>query len=175
MTATATVPWNPIDAAVNKATIAGQLTPGVCEITGANSPRKWDERGGYGYSGAIVVYHGTGLSHFTIGLTLYTIEDWNDWAKFKSVVAKAPFGKRPRALDISHPVLAEVGITSIVVEDVNAPMQIDDGVWLVEIKAIEYRNPKYTLAKPEGSAATPVDPREQEIAANSQEIDELSK
>ena len=166
-------PWNPLDNSLDKATIGGRLTPGICEIVGANSPRAWDERAGYGLSGAIVVFHGVKLSHFTIKFQLYTTQDWNDWHAFKPIVDKPPIGTWQGPLDCAHPLLADLGIRSIVIEDVLVPEQSDDGVWTIELKVIEFRGPKGALAKPEGSAATPVDPKEQEIAANTDYISEL--
>lgn len=164
---------NPLDTPIDKATISGRLTPGICEIVGASSPRAWDERAGYGLSGAIVVFHGVKLSHFTIKFRLYTTQDWTDWRAFKPLVDKPPIGKRQGPLDCVHPLLADLGIRSIVVEDVLVPEQTDDGEWTIELKVIEYRKPKQGLAKPEGSAATEVDPFEQQIAANTSEIADL--
>lgn len=166
--------WNPIEQPIDKVVMAGKLTPGIAEIVGANSPRSWDERGGYGLSGALSVFTGIKLAHFSIRLSLYTIEDWNDWHAFKAIVAKPPYGKRPRAIDISHPILDDVGIRAVGVEDVLGAEQSDAGVWTIEIKCIEFRKPKVALAKPEGATATPVDPVEQKIALKNAEYDALA-
>lgn len=165
--------WNPIDTPVDKAFLGGRITPGLCDIEGANSPRNWDERDGYGLSGATVIFKGVKLSHFSIKFRLYTVEDWNDWHAFAPTVAKPPLGKRPRALDIAHPITDEVQIRSVVVDDVLAPAQTGDGEWTVEVKLIEFRKPRLALAKPQGSTATPVDPIEQQIQANSDRIAQL--
>ena len=165
--------WNPLDDSVDKATIGGQLTPGICEIVGADSPRAWDERTGYGLSGATVYFHGIKLSHFSIRFRLYTTQDWDDWHTFRPLVDRPPIGKRPRSLDCVHPLLEDLGISSIVIEDVLVPEQTDDGEWTIELKVIEFRQPKFGMAKPEGSTATPVDPVEAEIQANSDRIAQL--
>lgn len=165
--------WNPLDNSVDQAKIGGQLTPGICEIIGADSPRAWDERQGYGLTGATVFYHGTKLSHFSIKFWLYTAQDWDDWHAFRPLVDRPPIGKRARSLDIAHPLLEDLGIRSIVIESVGVAEQADDGVWTIELKVIEFRQPKFTMAKPEGSTATPVDPVEQEIQTNSDRIAQL--
>lgn len=165
--------WNPIDAPVDKAFLGGRVTPGLCDIEGANSPRNWDERDGYGLSGALLVFKGVKLSHFSIKFRLYTPADWDDWHAFAPTVAKPPLGKRARSLDIAHPITDEVRIRSVVVEDVLAPVQTGDGEWTVEVKLIEWRTPIRTLAKPQGSTATEVDPVEQQIQANSDRIAQL--
>lgn len=155
--------WDPITQPVDYIDLGGQRSPGLAEVVGASSPRKWDERRGYGLSGAIVVFRGIGLARFSVKLRFYTPEDWAGWYAWKPVVDRPPLGTRPRALDIWHPLLEAQQITKVVVEDVGQPEQTDDGEWTVEIKFIEYRRPKIALAKPEGSQATPADPMEAEI------------
>jgi hypothetical protein len=161
--------WNPIDEPRDWVKLGGLRTPGLCEITGAGSPRRWDERESYGYSGATVVFHGLKLAHFALRLRFFTSQDWEDWYAFKPSIDKPPLGAKQGPLDIEHPLLAQVGITSAVVEDVMSPTQTADGEWTVELRMIEYRTLKFALAKPDASAATPVDPALQsarEKAAN---------
>lgn len=166
--------WNPIDTPVDKVIFAGRPSPGLADVVGADSPRDWDERRGYGLSGATLFFRGVKLSHFSVKLRLYTVQDWVDWYAFKPIVDKPPLGKRPRAIDISHPFLEDLGIRAVEVENVGAPEQTDHGEFTVELKLIEYRRPKFTMSKPEGAEATPVDPVEQEIAKNSAEIAALA-
>jgi hypothetical protein len=157
--------WNPFDDPVNKIVLTGKPSPGLADVAGAGTPRKWEERQGYGAGGAILVFLGNGLSQFEVKLRLYTRKDWNDWHAWKSIVQKPPASSRyrpPRALDIYHPLLAECQIKSVVVLDVSQPSPEDElGTWSITIKFQSYRRPKIQLAKPEGSAATPVDPYEQ--------------
>ncbi len=155
--------WNPLDEPADKVWLAQRWSPGLVDIDGADSPRNWEEMPGYGWSGALLRFKGIGLAHFSIKLRLYTAQDWIDWAVFKPLVDRPPLGRRPRALDVWHPLLVDQGIYSLVVENLGQPMQTDSGEWTIEIKCIEYRMPKYSLATPSGAAATPVDPYEQEI------------
>lgn len=155
--------WNPIDAPQDRALIADRLTPGLCEITGASSPRKWDEQAGYAMTGAILVYRGIGLAHFSMRFKLFTREHWEEWAAIRPFLLRPPVGQRARALDVQHPVLDEVGISQMVVEDVTAPEQSEDGVWTIELKCIEWRRYKISTAKPDGSEATPEDPLQTEF------------
>lgn len=71
----------------------------------------------------------------------------------------APLGaiRRPRALDIWHPILEDWGVRSVVVENVLQPKQTGDGEWTIEVRLIEYRVPVFALARPEGSQAAPQD------------------
>lgn len=168
--------WNPLKEPVDYAIIAGKRTPGICDIVGASSPRKWDERDGYGLSGATLWFKGVGLAHFSIKLRLYTDQDWEDWYAFKPLVERPPLGKWPKSKDIHHPLLVDLGIKSIVIEDLLQAERTDDsGEWTQEIKAIEFRTPKFTLAKPDGSAATPADPVEQEIGRLTDQYQSLAE
>lgn len=125
-------------------------------------------------SGATVVFHGIKLSRFTIKFHLYTKADWADWNAFRPVVFKVPTPKNPRALNIAHPLLAELHIGAIVIEDILVPEQTDDGEWTIELKVIEFRKPKQAgAAKPEGAIATPVDPIEQDMQAYTDKIVQL--
>lgn len=162
---------NPLDTPVDKARLNGVLTPGWCEVIGASSPRNYEEMGGGGWSGALVIYKGNRPSHFSLRLYLYESTDWDDWYKFAPMVQRAPLGKRPNALDIVHPFTAALGITSVVVEDVRAPDQCDHGVWMIELMLIESRKLKPGSAAIEGSDATEVDPREAKIEKLAKERD----
>jgi hypothetical protein len=166
--------WNPLIEPADKIWLAQRWSPGLCDISGANSPRNWEERKGYGWSGALVVYRGLGLARFSVKLRFYTDDDWNEWATFKPLVNKAPPGKRPRAMDVWHPILVDQGIYAVVVEDLGQIDQTAEGEWTVEIKMVEYRSPKYALTKIEGTQATPEDPREKKIKQLREEAELLA-
>lgn len=175
---------NPLDAPVDKVRFAGRFdTPGLCEIIGANSPRKWEEWTAGGWSGGVLFFRGFPLSHFSIRLSMYTTQDWADWEKFRPLVMRRPVGKGfPGALDVSHPFLAELGITACVIEDVRAPDQIEHGVWQIELMCIEHRKLRAASGKAEGSEAEPVDPWEakvehmrQRVEAEKGELDQMLK
>lgn len=146
--------WNPLEQPVNYALVGGRRTPGLCDIEGAGSPRQWDERRGYGVSGATLVYRGLRLASFALKLRLYSPEDWQGWHDFAPTVSRPPTGERAQALDIVHPILEEVGIRSAVVEDVLAPQQTGDGEWTVEIRMREFRRPEVTTAAVTDSATS---------------------
>jgi hypothetical protein len=156
--------WNPLDQPVDFIKLAGDRSPGIADVAGAGSPRKWDEAQGYGLSGSTLRFTGLGLAKFDVKLRLYTRAHWAAWHAWKRHVQKPPLGKRPRALDIWHPCLEDLEIKSVVVEDVLQPELTDDrGEWTIAIKFIQFRLPKLTLAKPEASKAQPLDAADQTI------------
>ncbi len=167
--------FDPLAAPIDYALVAGKRTPGIAEIHGASSPRKWDERKGYGLSGATVVFRGVGLAKPTMVLRLYTAEDWAAWHEFAPIVARPPSGQRPRSLEIWHPILEDLGVRSVVVQDVSQPEQTTDGEWTITIKLIEFRRPVFALARPEGSQTTVTDPVDREIEMNRARISQLTQ
>jgi hypothetical protein len=172
---------NPIDHAQDYVVIAGHRTPGLCEIIGASSPRNWEELGGSGWSGGILLYRGIKLSHFSIRLYLYESkeggdqhDDWGDWFRFRPIVMKRPTIGQPNALDCVHPFLNDLGITALVIEDVRAPDQVDHGVWMIELMCIEYRKLRKDSTAMSGSDATDEDPLAAEARRAKEEDDKLA-
>lgn len=173
---------NPLATPVDYILLAGQRSPGVALLPGgASSPRKWDERKGYGTSGSTIVFTGEGLAKFSVKIQLVTRDDWAAWDAWAPLVKRSPKGDKPKATDIWHPILEEHGIASVVVEDLVGPTQVLDGTaWEWELKFIQYRAPKPALAKPQGSAGTstqaaqPKSPTDQLIADLTGQVQELA-
>lgn len=168
--------WNPIANPVDFFILKGSKSPGIGRIEKAGSPRKWDERGGYGASGSVIVFMGRKLATFDGIVELYTEDDWAAWQAFKPLVDRLPFGKRPSALDIWHPYLADLGIKSCVVLDVSQPEPMDLGGHTIRISFQEFRALKISYAKPEASKNDEeTDPFEKKIAALTAQYQELAK
>lgn len=162
--------WNPLTTPVDYFKLSGYRSPGIAELSGATSPRKWEERGGYGLSGATVVFRGVGLCYFTFKIKLYTESEWVHWLAWKPLVDRPPFGTRAKASYISHPFLDHLGVTAAVVEEVSQPEQGESGEWIISIKFIEFRKPVVGLAKPVEAPTAPVPASAAEI-----EIEEKQK
>lgn len=135
--------------------VLGSLrSPGICVVRNGSSPRKWDERQGYGFSGATTVFMGTGLARPEVDIILWEPEDglqWALWRIFAELLKKPSPGKPITGLGIQHPQLnaPPLSITDVVVEDVSQWTQDDDGLWTCTIKFIEYRRPLPILKRPE--------------------------
>jgi len=160
--------WNPITDPCDYIKLSDVKSPGLADVSGASSVRRWDEREGFGISGAFSVFKGRGLAHFSVKLRLYSVEDWDGWDAFKPIVDKLPTrrggtGKDSGVLDIWHPLLETLDIKAVAAAEVMQPEQTDSGEWTIEIKFLEFRYPKIALAKPDAAAATPVDPVEEQI------------
>lgn len=157
--------FSPLAEPVDHILLAGSKSPGVCDVTEASSVRRWDERRGFGLSGATSVYRGIALAHPVVTFRLYTEQDWLEWALFALLLVKPPLGTRPRAMDIWHPILEDLDIRSVGVEKLDQPVMSDDsGVWSIKCKFIEYRPLQPALSIPDGSQATPLSENDRMIA-----------
>jgi len=168
------VTFNPINEPVDYVLLANRRSPGIAEIGNVASPRMWDERRGYALSGARVVYRGIGLARPLLTLRLFTTEDFDAWHEWRELVQRAPVGTRARAQDIWHPILEDLGIVSVVVEDVLQPKQVADGEWNIDIKFIEYRRPVVTLETIGSSDTDPADPVDELIGRLTAQVTELA-
>ena len=154
--------------------LADQQSPGIADVAGAGSPRTWDERKGQGMSGATLVYTGDGLAEFPVVLYFRTKQDITDWNAWKPIVAKTPRGVQPKALDIYHPGLADIGIKSVVVLDVSMMEKDGDtGGQKVTIKFKSQQKPVPSSGKADSSYSKPGAPTAQD--ANQQQIVQLQK
>lgn len=154
---------------------AGEGVPGGPVIVegSSGSPRKWQEVGGYGLSGATLRFTGLGLATFDVIAQLITPEHWTAWEEYQRTILAPPKpGTYAKALAVFHPLLKLAEIGECVVEDIALPKQTQAGVWQVLISCKAFRKPKLTFATPDGAKAVqkPVDPVDALIAQKSQTI-----
>lgn len=150
--------FDPVTEPIDFVRINGKTSPGVAVIKGASSPRQWDERRAFGMSGAISISRGSKLAHFSAVVSVWTAEQFAALAEWMAPLRALPAGFRGRSarnFSIWHPILEDLGIREVGVEDILQPIERDPGLWEHEIKLIEYRRPKLTLAKTEGSEGDP--------------------
>ena len=172
--------WNPIDNPQDFVMLGGKRTPGIATITGFRRPRRWDERASTGMAGATLVYRGQPLQSGKLIILLTSTEDFDAWASFRAVLEPLPpvpatqtdaifIRQRGRILDISHPLLDDLNIHRVVVEEDGQPEQTDDGQWTVEIALKEHRPPVRVIQRPVASTSgTP------QLSALDQQIHDLS-
>lgn len=167
--------WNPIDNPVDHILVMGKASPGLATLEGAGDKRRYDERRGYGLSGAFIVYRGQLLARWIVHIRLYTPEDWDAWAAWRPLLSAVPTTRRGKALDVWHPHLEELGVSSGVVEEISQPAQTADGEWTISIRMLQFRAPVFALAKPSASKATPVDPVDAKIEELTGQVQELAR
>jgi hypothetical protein len=155
---TARESWDPLEHSINKVWLAQMWSPGICDIEGADSVRKYESVEAYGESGALLNFKGVDAARFRIRLRLYTSADWSDWQSFRLRIFAPPTDTKPQALDVWHPLLWDQGIHRLVIENFVQPIQTDDGVWTAELRCIEWRMLQPALTRVAGSKATANDP-----------------
>lgn len=166
--------FNPITSPVDYILLANQRSPGIATVSNVASPRMWDERRGFALSGARVVFRGIGLARPHVTLRLVSSADFDAWHEWRQLVQRPPLGERARAQDVWHPILEDLGIISVVVEDVLQPRQVEDGVWDIEIHFIEFRLPRVTLETVGSSETTPTDPVDRYIDELTSQVQALA-
>lgn len=169
--------WNPLTQPVDYIELAGERSPGLADVVGIRAPIQWDDRRGYGLSGATTVYRGFGLATWSVRIRLYSESDWEAWESFSRLLARPAAGERAQALDIVHPLLDALGIASCVIVDPGAPEQSDDGVWTVDVKMKEFRRPTVAVQPVDGAkdrVAGETDPFEAQISALTHDLAALN-
>lgn len=165
--------------------LAGKRSPGLAVVRGAGSPRNWDIRQGYGFTGAFVVFTGGGLAKFEVDIFAWESSHFEDWKTFARRTLMPPTrGMRALSMSIAHPQLNDppLSITQVVIEDVTQWEQSpsDDGLWARTIKMIQFRGPMPALITPAQGptplsvvVAPPATPEEREISALTAEVSRL--
>lgn len=144
------------DLSVDYIILQGQRSPGICTISGAGDPRNWTEQPGYGRAGATLTYSGNPLSKFDVTMQIWNDKDLQDWLEFAPLTRKPKPVRDPGCLLIEHPILAEIGITQVVVDDRTQLSQTGDGVWSVTVNFRTYNKPRPILLKPDGTIPTDI-------------------
>ena len=157
--------------------LAGKRSPGIADVLGASAAFEFNVHQPPFATGARIVFKRRELAKFEVRLRLYSFEHLRELEAWRPLIDTPPGARRAaQGLDIVHPLLNPLGITSCVVTSVGQLEPIDNGAWMLPIKFLEYRGlPKQSLAKVEGSKAEPVDPVEQRILTNNREIERLAQ
>jgi len=177
----------PFELTIDGALIAGMQTPTLTVIERAALERGWDQTKSHGYSGGFSVYTGDKLIPFDLIFRLFSREDWDRYRALRPFLMTPPRVEASRvfggskAIDILHPILADLGVRSFVITKIHQLRQTDPGVWEKQIECLQFRKAVRALAKPEASAQKPAvdDPYDKIIeywqAENQRRNDELAQ
>ncbi len=97
-------------------------SPGVATIMSAGRKIKIDKQEGYGIDGGRLVITGTAIQDIQIGIRIWEDQHHIEWAAFyqlltlPTLLSKIP-GAPVFALSVEHPILSELGIRNVVLED----------------------------------------------------------
>ncbi len=134
---------NPIDDAQgwDIVLLAGHVSPGRCEVTGATRSQEWDVKRGKGAAGATITYTGIKPAEPKVKLYFWLPSHFDAWTKFLPLLQTDPTKKTPTALAIYYPSLAVIGISSVVVKEIGAIEYEQTGLYSVTIDFLEYLPP----------------------------------
>lgn len=160
----------------------GQLTsPGHCVLGDFRSKHEWDVKKGKGVYGSTITYVGRPPATGTITFYLWTADHFTQWDTFRQAFKYDPTKKAVQAIDIYHPALADIDLTSVVCEGIGAAKHEGKQLYSIEVELLEYFPPPKgsAIGTPTGSQSvatspsttpgTPADPiadaQQKEIAA----------
>ncbi len=144
---------NPIQipAIYEQLVVAGELSPGVCEVSGFARSWDWDVKKAKGSSGASATLQGEALAKGKVKFLLWEPEHFDQWATFRELLVRGQQQKKIEALDVLHPVLTDLGIFSLVVEDIGQLTKGSRGLYSITVSFLEYRPPKAAGGSPSGA------------------------
>jgi hypothetical protein len=156
--------WQDDPDAWNRISIAGQLFPGLAKVD-ASSGRKIDVKPVRGRDGARIKDGGYENAKIDIEIRVNTKEDYQALQPQIDAIHPRQRGTARNAVDIAHPSLSMLGISSGYVTKIHAPKIADDTI-TIKIEMIEWtpqpRSRPRQTASSGGSAA--VDTTEQRNA-----------
>lgn len=134
--------------------IAGVECPGICVLTGFARSAEWDIKKGRGTKGGTATLSQLPPSKGSIEFSLWTDAQFEFWnTTYRKLFIVDPTRKGGSAMDIYHPALAEIGVHSVVVEEIGALEHKGKGLYSITVKVIEYLPPpkKTITSTPSGS------------------------
>lgn len=136
--------------------IGQQSSPGLCKLSGFKRGHEFDVKRGKGTLGATVTFVGRPPAKGTITFKLWTAQHFAAWDSFRPLLKYDPTKKAVQAVDVYHPSLADIEMTSFVVEGIGAIEHQGDGLYQCVVELLEYFPPPKASAvsTPSGSVST---------------------
>lgn len=167
--------------------IGGVTSPGLAKLSGFKRQFGWQQKKGKGARGSTVTLNEYPAAEGKVTFSLWTPEHFQQWASYRALFKYDPLKKKVSAVDIYHPSLADIDITSVVCQNIGAIEHQGLGLFTIDIDLIEYNPPPKAAAvstpdnsktstptgKPNGTTPDPIaDAQQKEIAKL---LDEASK
>lgn len=169
-------PWDVVQ-------ISGQICPGYCTIEGFERKWNWDVKNGKGAQGTTKSY--VAKPDVTGRFTFYvwTGQQFTQWEQFRPLFLYDPTKKNIQSVDVLHPSLQDLGITSLVCNSLSPLKHTGHGLFTCVAEMGEFTIPPKAaaVATPTGSNSTtkppvnpqapaPTDPQQIKIAQLSHEL-----
>ena len=138
-------------------TVAGVASPGKCDVSDCKTAYDWDVKKGKGVRGATVTFLGRPPAKFHITFQLWTAAHFAAWDAFRPLFKYDPAKKQPNAIDIYHPALADIEISSVVCEGIGTIIHKGGQLYELVIDFLEYLPPVKSIGTPGKSVYTQLD------------------
>ena len=144
--------------AVNTITLAGQTMPGYWKLLGAPKKFGWRIQKSIFLSGPILLPTGDDAVCPKFQVSIWRSQDYAIFREVRKVLLKKPLFSvggtlSSKALGIGHPELHDLGVTAVVVLELN-PMVCDEtGLWSCAVEFLQWGRPR--LAPPKANTAIP--------------------
>jgi hypothetical protein len=153
--------------------LAGKKSPGIAEVSDAAAKYDYHIHDAPFATGARMLFKRRELAKFSVRLHLFTREDLAAFDVWRAVIDRKPNADRKdNALTISHPQLADIGISACVVLSVSQLEHDTFGGFYVTIQLMEFKGlPEPSQATVE--AAKPVisaDPIDAEVITKKNQL-----
>lgn len=121
--------------------LGSSTSPGVCIVSGFRRAHEWDVKKGKGALGATITFVQRPPAKGSVEFLLWQPIHFQQWDIFRPLLKYDPTKKAVQAIDIYHPSLADVEISSVVTENIGAIEHKGDGLYSITVDFMEYFPP----------------------------------
>lgn len=137
----------------DKIQIGGVDSPGTCTVSEFKRAHEFDVKKGKGTYGATITFVGRPPAKGTVKFSLWAQDHFQEWKEFRKLLKYDPTKTTVTAIDIAHPSLRDIDITSVVTESIGNITPEGKGMYSCTVEFLEYfpPPPKSAVSTPAGS------------------------
>ncbi len=142
--------------AYDTVTVGGVVCPGIVKgVDAFKTKREFDVKKGKGTFGSTITFVGRPPSTGSLTFQFWTKEQETAWIDFRDQFKFDPTKKAINAIDIYHPWLAEIDMTSFVCEGIGSVKNVGKFLFEIVVDLLEYFPPpnKNATGTPSGSTS----------------------
>lgn len=131
---------NPIDYPQDwdTVTISGNVSPGICEVSGFERAHEWDVKKGKGTQGATITYVGRPPAKGTVKFYLWTAKHFDQWDTFVPLFKYDPTKQSVQAFSMYYPSLDDIDLFQFVCEGIGAIVHEGKQLYSCTVKLLEF-------------------------------------
>lgn len=146
--------------------IAGKLTPGLAKLQEVVRKHEWDVKKGKGAKGATETLTQLPPAEITFEFFVWSKDQCGLWDAILPLFKYDPTRKTVSAVDVYHPSLADVDVTSVVTVDIGGWTHEGGGLYRRLVKLLEYYPAANADATGTANGSTGTDPNDPNNANN---------